>query len=305
MKLFAPDWFSDFRCIADKCSHSCCIGWEIDIDPETFEKYQKMTGEWKKRFDESIIENDETICFRLTQEERCPFLNEQGLCDIILAHGEEALSQICTDHPRFRSFFSDRTEIGLGMCCEEAARLIISHEQTVRLTEISDDGFSETQDEEETAFFKWREKLFAIIQDRSLPLTERLQKLCHACGFSWNICHPADWMQFLLSLERLDAEWEPILAGMQNETQQWEIAFEQLLFYLLYRHLPGALEDGRYPERVAFCVLLLRVIRSLPCDSMEKLVELCRMASSEIEYSDENTERILEKLEKTLQQQYG
>ena len=30
-----PDFYRDFHCIADRCSDSCCIGWEIDIDPDT------------------------------------------------------------------------------------------------------------------------------------------------------------------------------------------------------------------------------------------------------------------------------
>ena len=42
MKLYAPSYYKKFKCIADKCEHSCCIGWEIDIDEETLEKYEKL-----------------------------------------------------------------------------------------------------------------------------------------------------------------------------------------------------------------------------------------------------------------------
>ena len=38
MKLYAPEYYKQFQCIADKCTHSCCIGWEIDIDEITDEK---------------------------------------------------------------------------------------------------------------------------------------------------------------------------------------------------------------------------------------------------------------------------
>ena len=37
MKLIAPDYYNKFSCIADKCRHSCCVGWEIDIDENTNE----------------------------------------------------------------------------------------------------------------------------------------------------------------------------------------------------------------------------------------------------------------------------
>ena len=39
MKLYAPAYYKNFKCIADKCEHSCCVGWEIDIDKETLDKY--------------------------------------------------------------------------------------------------------------------------------------------------------------------------------------------------------------------------------------------------------------------------
>ena len=34
--------YSEFKCKADKCKHSCCNGWEIDIDASTAEKYQQI-----------------------------------------------------------------------------------------------------------------------------------------------------------------------------------------------------------------------------------------------------------------------
>ena len=39
MKTVVPSYYKEFRCIADKCNHSCCKGWEIDIDDETYKKY--------------------------------------------------------------------------------------------------------------------------------------------------------------------------------------------------------------------------------------------------------------------------
>ena len=39
-----PSYYKDFTCIAGDCRHSCCIGWEIDIDDETLEKYRSIGG---------------------------------------------------------------------------------------------------------------------------------------------------------------------------------------------------------------------------------------------------------------------
>ena len=45
MKLIAPDYYTSFRCIADKCKHNCCKGgWIISIDEDTLEYYRTVTG---------------------------------------------------------------------------------------------------------------------------------------------------------------------------------------------------------------------------------------------------------------------
>ena len=125
MKLIAPSYYKKFKCIADKCKNSCCVGWEIDVDAETDAFYQSVGGELGKRLAENIDRSGEIPHFKLCDGERCPFLNKNGLCDVITELGEGALCQICADHPRYRNFYSDRTEIGLGLCCEAAAELIL------------------------------------------------------------------------------------------------------------------------------------------------------------------------------------
>ena len=37
MKIIVPDYYKDFKCLAGDCKHSCCIGWEVDIDADTLE----------------------------------------------------------------------------------------------------------------------------------------------------------------------------------------------------------------------------------------------------------------------------
>ena len=38
MKITAPDYYSQFKCIADQCRHTCCVGWEIEVDDEGLER---------------------------------------------------------------------------------------------------------------------------------------------------------------------------------------------------------------------------------------------------------------------------
>ena len=85
-----PSYYKDFKCIADKCTHNCCIGWEIDIDEDTANYYKNLGGEIGKRMRE-CIDFSETPHFILGEGDRCPFLNGDNLCDIIINCGKEHL----------------------------------------------------------------------------------------------------------------------------------------------------------------------------------------------------------------------
>lgn len=159
MKIIAPDYYNSFQCIAGACRHTCCEGWEVDIDEESLERFRTC---------EDIaahIDEEDTPHFRLTDGERCPFLNEDGLCNMILQHGEDMLCQICTDHPRFRSYWTDRTEIGLGLVCEEAGRLILGSAEPMRLVTLSDDGENAPLSEDEAWLLELRDKLLESIRE--------------------------------------------------------------------------------------------------------------------------------------------
>lgn len=305
MKLIAPDYYASFRCIANCCRHSCCIGWEIDIDEDSLARYQSLPGPLGERLRGHIDTGEDGSHFRLGADERCPFLNEGGLCDLIREAGEEILCQICSDHPRFRSFFSDRTEIGLGLCCEEAARLILTRETPMALVTLEDDGEGDELWEEDAAVLSLREELMSLAQDRSQPMLARVEAIESRCAA--NAPDIADWAAFLLTLERLDPAWADHLTALQSLPEatdmtlsHWHTPLEQLLCYLLCRHLPGALEDGMLRERTLMCTLLWRVARDVTARmgnaSMADFCEIARMLSSEIEYSDENIAAILDRL---------
>ncbi len=109
------------------------------------------------------LDLDDTPQIRLLPGERCPFLNERGLCEMILRYGEGMLCQICRDHPRFRNYWSDRVELGLGLVCEEAGRLILSRETPMQLFTLEDGGEDEELPEDEEELLRLREKLLGGI----------------------------------------------------------------------------------------------------------------------------------------------
>ena len=72
MKQRVPFYYNEFGCITSKCKDNCCIGgWEIDIDDETYERYNNMTGELKHK----ILDIDNTDIFWLKV---CSYLRKQS-----------------------------------------------------------------------------------------------------------------------------------------------------------------------------------------------------------------------------------
>lgn len=137
MKLRVPDYYSEFSCIADKCKDSCCIGWEIDIDEDTHDYYRHIDGEFGERLKENMyITEDGDYSFRLKEHGRCPFLNSQNLCDICIELGEEALSEVCTEYPRFAIEYEDVLQKCLSLSCEEVGRILFTRENPVKYVEM-------------------------------------------------------------------------------------------------------------------------------------------------------------------------
>ena len=142
MKYHKPAFFDQFKCIGSACTDTCCAGWEIEVDETTAEGYLTEKGAFGDRLRREIGSEPGEYFFKL-KNNRCPFLNKENLCDIFINLGEDRLCDICREHPRFYNWFGDYTEVGLGLCCEEAERLLFSDSKP--LTFIEED----TQDEED------------------------------------------------------------------------------------------------------------------------------------------------------------
>ena len=141
MLLRIPDFYDSFHCIGGKCPDNCCIGWELDIDDDTYEYYRSVKGPFGDRLRANMSgaeksSESESVSFRLQVDGRCPFLNAENLCDICLELGPDALCRICTDYPRYSFEWGDAIEKSLTLSCPEAGRLLFLNDIPVRFKEI-------------------------------------------------------------------------------------------------------------------------------------------------------------------------
>lgn len=177
MRFRMPSYYNQFKCIADKCPDTCCAGWAIVIDDKTLESYKDMTGE-AGEYVRDKVDFEEGIYKRCG--ERCAFLNDCNLCDLIINQGEDKLCKTCTRYPRHFEEYGDLVEAALSMSCPVAAGLIIDNPDRdifkIRVDETRNKG--EKVDERLLdRLLRIRKNIFAITSDRSKSIDQRMKDI--------------------------------------------------------------------------------------------------------------------------------
>lgn len=263
MITYVPNYYSRFKCIADKCQHTCCKGWEIDVDEDSLQRYKNHPEIMSKIEDGSyVLQGD---------EERCPFLREDLLCQMIIDHGEAFICNICKDHPRFRNYNDDYIDMGLGLCCEEACNIIIDNDEPFAL--IPNRPLTEP--------------ILTMLQ-RSINIAKRLNSISAITLSS------EERVDFYSEMEKLDSEWGSILEkalkvsdkDASDFMEKHSINFEQICNYYLYRYpvIPSFATEA--------CYCIAKVALVIGGDSITSIKAAARMYSSEVEYSDINMDSV-------------
>ena len=276
-----PEFYDAFQCTADRCRHTCCRGWEIEIDPNTAVRYRAMPGPLGERLRANIKWDAEGASFHLAEDERCPFLRDDGLCDLIRETGsEDILCDVCALHPRFYTEVGDVTLAGLGLCCEEACRLLLVSEAPLRFR---------TETGPAVAFAELVPRAFKPEQLRFQPRTdpESIGALLETYARTEPI--NAAWTA---GLDALRADVPACSRAAEAFRTTFSSAvFDRILHHILYRQLdrletdgPDALA-GYAQDAVRFIFLAAAVTGELP--------EAVRSWSEQIEYSTENVEVLL------------
>ena len=145
MLLEYPLFYPDFTCIGKACKDSCCKDWLIDVDFDTAEKYQKMGGALGEKLRKKLHKKDGEFYFEVEKDGRCPFLQEDGLCEIQSERGEEELSKVCDAYPRKEYIVRPYMQLDLHLSCEEAAKAILSWKGELIREELEDERLSEKE----------------------------------------------------------------------------------------------------------------------------------------------------------------
>lgn len=137
MKYLSVDLYSSFECIADKCPNTCCAGWSITIDKETYQKMVAKEDILGVPAKDWLTENDDDFTAKL-HDYRCYMLNEDNLCKVVLSLGPSYLSDLCTSYPRIENYYGNFIEEHLNMSCPHVIAQLMDKEQVnFRISEDS------------------------------------------------------------------------------------------------------------------------------------------------------------------------
>jgi lysine-N-methylase len=193
MKLLQPNYFDAFHCIGAACEDTCCIGWLVNVDKTTYDRYQTCSGSELASSLHTLITineksaNDDDYARVVLNGAMCPFLSE-GLCSIQRQLGEEFLPNMCATYPRIRNSAGDVLQQSLDLSCPEAARLALLDARPIEFAEkeytdgsIRPGNFPALDTSGMREFREIQRLVIGLLQNRSHVLWKRLLLLGWLC----------------------------------------------------------------------------------------------------------------------------
>lgn len=298
MKIVKPTFYKNFKCIAGDCPDSCCQGWEVDADSDSLEYYKTLDNslEIKKRID-SVLSKDEfdNTIFTLAPKKRCPFLNDENLCDMHIAIGGEHTPYTCRTFPRFIYDFGATREIGISFSCPVASDMMYNTESFDFETDINSDlpTLNDIDAEKYFLLYKGRAEAYKIAKDKNKSIRERLNDLLDLGVLLQEKLFPYDeggddiaFFDVFKNPELINPEWKEKVENFSLKQVSDTQSNENILMYFLYKYLMQAVYDDDALSKIKMAVLGVLINTYFGEDSWT-----VHLWSKETEHSQYNMDR--------------
>lgn len=256
MKIVKPTFYKDFKCIAGACPDSCCQGWEVDVDEKSLEYYSSLSSdlEIKRRID-SVLGKDEfdNTIFTLAPKKRCPFLNEENLCDMHIAIGGEHTPKTCRNFPRFFYDYGATREIGVSFSCPVAANMIYSLDTHMSFEEEINSDPPTLNDIDALTYFKLvkeRKNVLSVLQSDELGIKEKLTSILKSAKSYQKDLEDYEEGESDISFfevfdnpELINPEWEQKVKNAKEESVENSLFNENIAVYFIYKYFLFAVYD--------------------------------------------------------------
>lgn len=150
--------YPHFHCLGGECPHSCCKGWQIPVDDETYRRYCDMRGAYGRAL---RFHTWKTKAGRMIQKQlwRCPHWNSDRLCQFQVNGEPELMPIICRVYPRDAVIAAGEMEVTMELSCISMAQTFLEHLGRLRFLETDEDIESIWEmDNDEPAFYAYLKK---------------------------------------------------------------------------------------------------------------------------------------------------
>ncbi len=180
-----PVYMSRFRCIGSACESTCCAGWAVPVDRETYDSYQRSLDPQLKGHVIKIehpASSKEWALLELRQpEQTCHFLTQDQLCSLQIRGGEQLLCVTCATYPRVSTVVDSDVYQAGDLSCPEVARLALFRPEAMKLTRRNEPACTRRQPAAEITTVTASEgdvmAFFPLIRGLSVQLLQR-QEAC-------------------------------------------------------------------------------------------------------------------------------
>lgn len=255
MKVTVPDYYKDFKCIAGECEDTCCAGWQVDVDDASFAYYKTIGGAFGERLHSVMVEGKKGRegQFRICEDGRCPFLNDQNLCDLYSELGEDALCVTCDQYPRYTCEFGNYKETGIALSCKTAAELILKDNRTPGFSESeNEDSFSNLNNIDGLLYLnlkKAREKAYEIVWNRDKNIWQRMCELLDfAEGVQKHMKHPDNMKDYVASFVPTSTECATLSADKEISQYHtiWKYYMKQVIIKKEWPLMVKTIQENHY-----------------------------------------------------------
>ena len=231
MKIY-PDFYPEFSCQGENCLNTCCTNREIILDSETYEAYQAMPGKIGENIRKHLFPKKGTAQIPMNADLRCPFLNEQNLCDIYYNCGTDYLCHSCRRYPQYVLHKGRHSMAGISLSCEEVLNLIYHRETPITIKVEENLGLNSENEQYLYHLYQLTNWAVGVLQEDTLPFSLELSTVVYLGLSAGNKFSSKDYDGMNAELDTIGDVYEDFtqtLAALsidQLEENAWQFIFQ-------------------------------------------------------------------------------
>jgi lysine-N-methylase len=171
-KITKLEIYDKFKCSADQCPFTCCEDWEIEIDLDTYTRWEgnnKISTNLSETVKMNKSKHKSERYIKMNSKKLCPYLSSNQLCTLVLNQGEDYIPLTCRTFPRVINTTDELQELSLSCACPEVVDMFRDIDKAVKFLDGSNTVVPIDSSETEL-----RHAIISLLQKKGYSLRNRI-----------------------------------------------------------------------------------------------------------------------------------